>query len=151
MKEEIVLLMGTWQVESVLGYSVRVVLASLLVRIVIAALKAATSCERAHGFPDELWRCFRGFGLREDTLVDHWHPFVLGLFELSAYPVLMVTGHWSFIGAWLAFKTIAQWKRWTEERTSFNRFLIGNALVLFLSLLWLTRFVTVVKSTGGQL
>jgi len=70
-------------------------------------------------------------------LPDYWHPFILGFFELTAYPVLMATGNWRFVGAWLAFKTLAQWKHWSKYRVAFNRFLIGNALVLFCSFLLL--------------
>jgi hypothetical protein len=57
----------------------------------------------------------------------------------------MVTEQWKFIGAWLEFKALVRWNVWEAERKAFNRFLIGNALVLFLSLLWLCRFVTAVK------
>ena len=76
-------------------------------------------------------------GGQQDLVPDYWHPFILGLFELMAYPVLMATGNWRFVGAWLAFKTLAQWKHWAKYRVAFNRFLIGNALVLFCSFLFL--------------
>jgi len=38
---------------------------------------------------------------------------------------------WPVIGAWLGFKTVAKWRKWTEGRAEYNLFLIGNALVLF--------------------
>ena len=77
-----------------------------------------------------------GFGAPEHDQNDCLRPFFLGLIEFATYPVLMVTGNWSFIGAWLMFKTLAQWKTWAEHRDVFNRFLIGNALVIILSLMW---------------
>ena len=41
---------------------------------------------------------------------DYWQPFLLGLLELGCYPILIVTGAWAVIGAWLALKTVSQWK-----------------------------------------
>src|SRR5213594_2446654 len=49
--------------------------------------------------------------------------------------VLMAAGLWTYIGAWVAFKTAAQYRHWGESRSMFNRFLAGNALVLILSFL----------------
>jgi hypothetical protein len=138
-------LIDTWSVERPFAYFAFVVLGSLAVRFVSAVLKSLESSAGSGGFHGEFKKCFRGFGSKEQKHDDHWHPFILGLFELSAYPVLMVTENWTFIGAWLAFKTLAQWKRWEEKRTAFNRFLIGNLLVLFLSMLWLTQFVALTK------
>jgi hypothetical protein len=138
-------LIGTWRIENIILYAICVTTACLIVRIVSALLKAIESSGGAGAIVNEFWKCFRGYGSKDPNNNDHWHPFILGLFELSAYPVLMKTENWSFIGAWLAFKTLAQWKRWEEKRTAFNRFLIGNALVLFLAFLWLIRYVIVVK------
>ncbi len=145
MKDEAIQIIGMWQVQNVLAYLFSVVVACLIVRIIIVALKAMNSCENISNYANEFWRCFLGFGSNEEAYNDNWHSFILGLFELSAFPVFMVTNHWSFIGAWFAFKTIAQWKRWSEKRKDFNRFLIGNALILFLSYLWLTNFITTVS------
>lgn len=137
-------LIGSWHIQRFLAYAGVVVLGSLFVRLILAALKAFESSAGSRPrFCREFCKCFIGSGSKDKTHSDYWHPFILGLFELSAYPVLMATGNWTFIGAWLAFKTLAQWKRWEEKRSAFNRFLIGNLLVLFLSLLWLTRFVAV--------
>ncbi len=67
-------------------------------------------------------------------------PFIVGTLELAGYPVLMKLQAWPVIGAWLGFKTVAQWDAWRTGRSEYNQFLIGNALVLCLSLL-LTRDV----------
>jgi hypothetical protein len=72
---------------------------------------------------------------------DYWYNFWLGLLEILSYPILMVTGSWTIIGAWIGFKAVAQWKAWNENRAPFQRFLIGNALVVLVSFLVMTRFV----------
>ena len=84
------------------------------------------------------WKAFRGFGF---TGLDHWMVGILGLLELIAYPVLMFADKWSFIGAWLGFKTISQWNRWGTDRNSFVRFLIGNILVLIAAYFILGRYI----------
>jgi hypothetical protein len=61
---------------------------------------------------------------------DYWHPSVLGFLELLVFPVLMTVGAWTAIGAWFTLKTVAQWENWKTSRHMFNRFLIGNALLL---------------------
>lgn len=71
---------------------------------------------------------------------DYWHAAAVGTLELLGYPVLMVMDQWAFIGAWLLFKTSGQWAAWRDRRSPFNRFLIGNALVLAFALA-LTKFV----------
>lgn len=61
---------------------------------------------------------------------DYWHPAILGWFELLSYPVLFEYGHLYAIGGWISLKTVANWQEWLVRRESYNRFLIGNALVL---------------------
>jgi hypothetical protein len=61
---------------------------------------------------------------------DYWSPFFLGLIESFAYPILIVYSDWAVIGAWFTLKTIAQYGHWATSRATFNRFLIGNGLVL---------------------
>jgi hypothetical protein len=65
----------------------------------------------------------------------NWFPCILGTLELIIYPVLMIANHWNFIGAWLGFKTIAQWSAWKEERHRFNKFLIVNIIVIVFAFL----------------
>jgi len=64
---------------------------------------------------------------------DYLHPYWLGVAELAAYPVLLATDNAEYIGAWLVFKTLPLWGVWSKQRSSYNRFLVGNALVLILS------------------
>ncbi len=120
---------------------------SLAVRVVMALLKVP---ERKSGktrfisFIDNL----KGFGSNRqvddylyEELDDYLYPFYLGFIEFLSYPVLMAADLWPFIGIWLAFKTGGQWEHWQKSRHMFNRFLIGNALVIILSLLIMVDFV----------
>jgi hypothetical protein len=61
---------------------------------------------------------------------DHWQSFVIGTLELIAFPSLISCSQTNMIGAWLGLKTLAQWRRWSEDREVFNLFLIGNGFVL---------------------
>jgi hypothetical protein len=74
-----------------------------------------------------------------------WDPTILGGLELLAYPILIQTGQLAAIGAWLGFKTVAQWDVWKKRRAPYNQFLIGNALVLLVSYLLALGLVRYVK------
>ena len=150
--QETNLLLGNWEISLPILYLVLAVSGSVAVRLVTSVLKAI---DKGDGQPREtiyppfrsrLWCAFKGAKQNVPSNNDYLHPLFLGIIEFCAYPVLMVTTNWSFIGAWLAFKTLGQWKAWTDRRCPFNRFLIGNALVLILSLLILTRLVSIVKA-----
>lgn len=70
---------------------------------------------------------------------DYWLPFIIGIFELTIYPFLMVNGYWTAIAAWVAIKTASSWGGWQKTRTAYNRFLVGNILSLVAS--GLTSFI----------
>lgn len=76
------------------------------------------------------WARFKGFSGNNPDLL---FPTILGTFELFVYPILMQVDAWRFIGAWLIFKTLPHWGQWEKNRSTYNRFLIGNALTLILS------------------
>jgi hypothetical protein len=80
----------------------------------------------------DYWLDFSGFH-PNDSQRDYLLPAILGCIELVAFPVLLVSSHWDVIGAWIGFKALAQWRTWTENRNTYNRFLIGNALVVIAS------------------
>ncbi|BBO69644.1 hypothetical protein DSCA_35740 [Desulfosarcina alkanivorans] len=40
---------------------------------------------------------------------DYWYPFFLGWLELVSYPILLHSDKATYIGAWLAFKTVHKW------------------------------------------
>ncbi len=79
---------------------------------------------------------------------DYWQPFFIGWLELLAYPVLLVDGKVSFIGAWLAFKTVHRWSYAPGiNRGFYNRYLISNALILIGSFLLAKFFVLKITTT----
>jgi hypothetical protein len=116
----------------------------VLIRAVMSGLSAIILFNRSD---KKFWDCYRlsFWGFHPDDpeheKSNYGFTFILGLLELYSYPVLMATGAWTVIGAWLGFKTVAQWKSWGIDRVIFNHYLIGNVLVVLLSLMCLVRFV----------
>jgi hypothetical protein len=107
-------------------YVVLAIALSIVVRGLMAGVKALKP------WPHGTWRrrWLNYFRISPDFDLD---PMFLGTLELLAYPIMMATGHWSAIGAWLGLKTVAQWEAWKQGRAQYNQFLIGNALVLIFS------------------
>lgn len=87
---------------------------------------------------------------KQDKHSDYWAPFVLGWIELLAYPIFMALNAWTVIGAWIGLKTLAQWNAWTENRNPFNRYLIGNALIVSFAAIFLTDFMAMRKFEAGH-
>jgi hypothetical protein len=79
------------------------------------------------------------------TIDDYWLPLIVGLFELSSYPIIMASNNWSFIGLWLGIKTASTWGTWQKSRTAYNRFLLGNLIVLFVSFCLLIPLVQIIN------
>ena len=78
-------------------------------------------------------------------LDDYFLSSVIGIIELLSFPVMIVADKWNFIGVWLGIKTAAHWDGWSRSRTPFVRFLVGNALVIFVSF-FLSQFVVKIPS-----
>ncbi len=136
-------LLNAWTISNLPVFILLVPTLSLVIRCVSCMLRAMEPSEsEPPSFGARFVESFRGFPAIE-TRGDYWHAFLLGCIEFASYPILMATGAWSVIGAWLGFKTLAVWKHWSESRPAFNRFLICNALILILSLLVMVRFVKV--------
>jgi hypothetical protein len=133
-------LINTWTIPQPFKYVVYTALLSLAVRVLSSCLKAL-EISRAKTFLDNAVRIFGGFH-SDKTMRDFWFPFLLGWAEIAGFAVLMRTGAWLLIGAWLTFKTLGQWDHWKEHRPAFNRFLIGNAAVLIISLWVAKNFVS---------
>lgn len=129
-------------------YILTVIAFGLIIRVIQALIKASERC----GIPGD--RCFLanfglyvlGFGFGNPPSRsergggdDYLQPFLLGLIELFVYPILMASGLAPYIGAWLGFKIAPRLGSWGTARNVYQRFLIGNALVLFGSylLMWL--------------
>jgi hypothetical protein len=116
--------------EAYVWYLVSAAVFSVVIRVILSALRASeVPKDRLRAFPP----IFHGF--RSEGLVtpDYWQPFLLGVLELTAYPVLLASGKPEYIGAWLAFKTLPRLGAWEKQRNNYQRFLIGNALVLIFS------------------
>lgn len=138
-----------WEVVHPLGYAGAVVLLSLAVRAAHSLLKAIrlrhALDEPRPGYWSLAWICFHGVPSQGDRRfpADYWYTFILGTMELATYPVLIATGAWAVIGAWIGLKTIAQWSVWTSDRATFNLFLIGNGTVVICAFFFLTPLVHV--------
>jgi hypothetical protein len=85
------------------------------------------------------WKNFLGFRFGRNN--DLWLPTLVGLAELIAYPILIVTGQGLIIGGWLGLKTAGAWGGWKTSGTAYNRFLLFNLVNLFVAYLWLAHFV----------
>lgn len=123
MNEQAFSLAHGWSIWEPSNYVLLCIVGSLIVRIV-SCFMTAMELHFRHSEPllSGFWTVFRGYGVRQPDDNDYLFPFFLGLLEFAAFPVLMATEHWTFIGAWLGFKGVAQWKRWENERSVFNRF-----------------------------
>ncbi len=117
---------------------------SLVVRAVISVFKAwmLAISEKLNGCPfKNFWDVF----LDKNILIkikekDYFLPFLIGFLEMSFCPYLMSIQRWDAIGAWLSLKTVAQFTRWGKDRNVFQRFLLGNILILLFSFFILSRF-----------
>jgi hypothetical protein len=72
---------------------------------------------------------------------DFLQPVILGLLELLIYPILMGNNLPVYIGAWLGFKVVPRLGSWEKSRNTYQRFLIGNALVILASYLLMRAFI----------
>lgn len=111
----------------VVCYLIAAAALSLIVRCIAYSLRAMTKPWGT--WKSSFWVAFRGFG-DEPTMNDYWQAYILGFLEASIFPILIVSNHPEYVGAWLGLKTIPQWSKWTEHREVYNRFLIANALII---------------------
>lgn len=124
--------------EAYVWYLVSVAIVSILIRVILSGLRASeVSKERRRAFLGIL------HGFRSDGQVtpDFWQPSLVGVLELTVYPVLLASGKPEYIGAWLAFKTLPRFGSWEKHRNPYQRFLIGNALVLVFSYALMRLFI----------
>jgi hypothetical protein len=129
-------LLGHLSVHAPVWFLTKVIWLSLVIRFIVFVLREIDLPVKP--LPAPFWRpIFKSY-----CSLDHVHPFVLGFLELLTYPVLMASGSWTAIGAWIGLKTVAQWDRWKLERDIFNNFLIGNAVVVIASYMFLARHIT---------
>lgn len=133
-------------------YVVLCVVGSLVVRAINCIFKAFAILDGEHlavgetndfrGF-DGFWKAFGvGFiGFVHPSIRDLWLPFLIGVAELAAYPVLFFRNDLLVIGGWIIVKTAGSWGVWARSRTAYNRFLFGNVLIIAISYLWLSRYI----------
>ena len=117
--------------ENWLWYVISAILVSAGIRVVLTFLRWIERFSK--GRPQLSFRVILiGFGAGEGR-DDYLHPFVVGCLELLVYPVLLASGRPEYIGAWLGLKVIPKLGAWSTQRETYQRFLIGNALVIISS------------------
>jgi hypothetical protein len=131
-------------------YVLYCLVASLILRLISCLFKARGIQGREHLTKDhdkneytEFWKAyliaFRGVG--GGRIEDLWLPYLLGVCELAAYPVLFAFDRFEVVGGWLILKVAGSWRVWTDLRTPFNRFLFLNLLILAIAYFWLFRYI----------
>jgi len=139
-------------------YPIAILITGVFIRVSVKAW-GATEPEFARHFGDNKWTTFKYHaGWRGDYLLS----FCLGLLELVAYAHLFEADLVDYVGAWLLFKTVhrvvydprnkikdpsvADATNPESGRGRFNRYLMGNALVLMGGYALASLFL---KSTGS--
>jgi hypothetical protein len=138
-------LTGGWQIRGVFQYLLLVILCQFAIRLLSSVLRAIELQSESESFLTLAKYNFLGIHPKDNEKIrsDFWFSSILGLLELGTFPILMAVGAWNVIGAWIGLKTVAQWNHWKDNRASFNRYLIGNALVVIVSLLILVPYIIV--------
>jgi hypothetical protein len=113
------------------GYIFSALFACLFIRLFLSFLRWTEGCAKPPPQPP-YWVICIGFKAKENTN-DYLQPFLVGFLELLVYPVLLAGGAPEYIGAWLGFKVVPKLGSWSTHRETYQRFLIGNALVVILS------------------
>jgi hypothetical protein len=136
-----------WHISNWCQYVLEAFVLQFIIGVVMAFLSAFVLYWRQQRsvvviFWEYFKKCFIGLHPAdpEGDSSDYGFPVILGFRELLSYPVLIKIDALTVIGAWLTLKTVAQFPRWTEHRGLYNRFLIGNALVVLFSV-WLAGYV----------
>jgi len=132
-------------------YSVSI---SIIIRFAISGLKVLEYSYISLKDADQKMRYFKSrgkwgqFGLifngfeKIDPFPDFWYNTFLGFLELLAFPLLIRTEQYGIVGAWIGFKSLAQWNAWNKNRYVFNRFLIAHAVIIIICFLWLQNSIS---------
>ena len=125
-----------WYLPLVLGFT-------LFIRFLLCFTKTIEI--KLGGLDDASEKLSCKYGWRETTMKafcnkfenekvkDYFLPSIVGLIELCTFPILMYSNLYEYIGGWITLKTLGQWKMWAESRTIYNRFIIGNLLLVIFS------------------
>lgn len=114
-----------------LYYVIAAILVSAIIRLILSFLhwtERFSKLKRQPSFRKILF----GFGAGKKA-DDYLHPFFVGFLEMLVYPVLLAADKPEYIGAWLGLKVLPKLGAWSTQRETYQRFLIGNALVIISS------------------
>jgi hypothetical protein len=118
-------------------YLVCVLLICVGIRLLLTLLRWSEGFSKAKP-RSSYWSLLWGFKAVEGDN-DYFQPVILGLLELLVYPSLLAAGKPEYVGAWLGLKVLPKLGLWSTHRETYQRFLIGNALV-FVSSYFLQRW-----------
>ena len=136
-------------------YGLTVFAFGLLIRVIQALMEASErlGIPGDRSFSANLLLYITGFGFGNEPSRpergggdDYLQPFFSranGAFRLPdpVYPILIASGLAPYIGAWLGFKVVPVLGSWVKARNAYQRFLIGNGLVLIGSYLLMRWFI----------
>jgi hypothetical protein len=114
-----------------ISYVVSALVISAGIRLLLSFLRWTEGCAKPELRP-AFWGLVWGFKAGEKEN-DYLQPFIVGLLELLVYPALLAAGKPEYVGAWLGFKVVPRLGAWSTHRETYQRFLIGNALVVVAS------------------
>ena len=114
--------------QNVYGYLATAFLACLSIRLFLTLILWSEGFSKPAPQPT-FWSIFLGFKVGEGSN-DYFQPFIIGFLELLVYPVLLAADKPEYVGAWLGLKVLPQLGSWSTHRETYQRFLIGNALVI---------------------
>ena len=132
-------------IQHYITYALWVACITLIIRVVISWMRALEyphypeneATHKMKQFNSLPW--YRRFWIvlagasKKDPFPDFWYNTILGAIELAIFPILMKAHQYGMIGAWIGFKSVAQWSAWNKNRYVFNRFLIAHAVIVIIS------------------
>lgn len=125
------------------SFIIKIIIVAFLMRILMNIFKA-TAIRQGEADSEKkkfsnwsrwqaFWRSFCSWA-HDKNIDDYYLPFIIGIIEMIIYSFLILLGEFTFIGILVGLKTAVQWGKWQETRTAYNRFLLGNLLVIAASI-----------------
>src|SRR5689334_16782981 len=110
-------LIDGWHIENPCEFATAVLVSTLALRVILSSLRGAEYYYRHRGaysppLSRVLWLSIKGYGLDIENYDDLWMPTILGTLELLVLPVLLATGHETYVGAWVGLKVVAVATSW---------------------------------------
>jgi hypothetical protein len=127
--------------QSACGYLLTAILICVAIRFVLTSLRWSEGFSKSPPRPSfrEYLKLLWGFKVGEGAN-DYFQPAIVGFLELLIYPSLLAAGKPEYVGAWLGLKVLPKLGLWSTHRETYQRFLIGNALVIICSYYLQRRF-----------